>query len=289
MPVRGGGPPERMPQRLPSGMTRYTEPRHPRAPRQAGHMTTYVMWPIVVAFLISCALGGARFGWLALDGEDLDVAATKGARWFLITFPPQVLIYLLLLMRAWGGPVRLAEIQNPRPRPKMSRPRSYPIPMNSKGSRLQDTNADKWARAWARVGERARKGLRKAGERMEQPPRRRRRKAAFTQETRTVEAKVKTPETWLMETLYRDTNKMYHRCLTRRSFEIAYPEENGQALYAQYKDWWTRLGWVNVDGRGTMTWRFEEHELYESDRKLKEIAADLGFKFPGEGQDALGA
>jgi hypothetical protein len=251
-------------------------------------MTTYVMWPMVIAFLISCSLGGSRFGWLALDGEKLDISATKGARWFLITFPPQVIFYSLLLGWGWGGPVRLAKIQNPRPQSRQFKREPYPVPVNSKGSRSQDTNAEKWARAWARVGERARKGLRQAGERLEQPPRRKRqRKAAFTQDTQTVVAKVETPETWLMEELYRVTHYMYSKALTRKSFEREFQGENGQRLYAKYKKWWGPckeggLGWVWVDGRGTMTWRFEEHELYESDRKLREIAVDLGFKFPGE-------
>lgn len=244
-------------------------------------MTVHFGYPLAIALAISTLVSGAITGTSVLDGAKLDEAVTQGGRWFLILLASLGSLLLLALF-VWFVvlPLMLAKIQNPRAQPRQRKQRTRVVAINSKGSRPHDTIGDKMARAFERIGQ----GANSLGHQLERiPPPRRRNQGSFAQTTRPLTAKVEhiESETSLLEEVYRVTHYMYHRGLTRPDFELAFPGENGQAIYAKYKDIWDRLGWIELDGKKAIKqWLYEEHQLYASDRKLRQIATELGFQWP---------
>lgn len=252
----------------------------PRMPRQSGTLDREFRWPVGLALTVSIGLSA---GWLVLGllaGKSFDVAFTQSGYVFSVAF---MVLIVALPLGSWGihcyQEIRSARPERPVPRPRQSMGPPPPR-VNKRGGKPRETMQEKLERAFAKAGEQ----MRKTGEHlMSAPPTRpRTTHGRYAQDVEPIEVEVEpTPEASLMEMLYERTHRMYHRCLTRASFETAYPGLNGQAIYAECKNWWTALGWVDEDGRGTMTWRYPEHELYQGDRGLARTAERNGFVFPG--------
>jgi hypothetical protein len=263
-------------------MTQYREPHRER------HTVFNLGPPAVLALLVSFTLGAGRCAWLVLDGERMDDAVDAGARWFIILICIQMFFYPAM---TWG--VRLLErillerIRQPT-RTKPRRERRMPPIFNGPRSRRQKKtkkerregalsgigNVMRAAGSWLAPGHQPFKG----GHYAQQAQ-------ALSVKREPSRSRRQVVEESALVDLFKMVHHMYDKKLTRDSFEIEFPGENGQNLYVEYKRHWLRRGWVNVNKKGTMTsWRYEEHELYESDPALKVVAAQMGFQFPEEGQ-----
>lgn len=240
------------------------------------HIVIYFVWPMLGALTISTVVSVCRFGYVCLDtwakdrvtSQTTRMAIAQSGLWFFSLFPILISIALVLAWSAWGGPVRLAKIQNPQPRQPRERSRDRVVPINAHGGQPRDTIADRFGRAMERIAQRQERTpkLGKA--------------PGFASDTHALTAKVAPSpdvhELGLMQEIYDVTHNMYSRP-TREAFDGEY--EGGQRLYVKYKDIWARLGWVETRANQSIRFLYAERDLYLNDRMLQRVARQSGFDF----------
>lgn len=286
--MAGVGPPEGLHNRIPARVPR-PGLSLPRLPKQSQHMEIHYGWPMRCALTISGVVWFAILGISLLNGVRFDEAWKRSGTTFLYLFASLAILGIGGGVVAW---VWLTKRQTPRPvAPRPPRPRSRPIPMRGHGQRRPVTREEKRDQMLAKIGQ----GMRNAGERLldAPPPRSLQRQPAFAQEVqpvvaaRTVDdpprpAPVRSETERFYDDLFAVTSHMFKLKLTRESFgaEFTGIVTDWQGLYAEYKEIWTTLGWVEEDGRGEMHFLYEEPDLYKLDRNLYKAALRAGYKFP---------
>jgi hypothetical protein len=242
-----------------------------RRPERERKLVINLVWPTVLAFLISGVSSGARFVWLLIEDEKMEVASEKGMKLFLVLVSAQIVVYPVLTWAVWLlSPLVIESFRRPVPyrgRPRKQREKVRLVPMN--GRRSQREHRSRGKPPFAGVGD----WLREAGENLERkPPKRSNPRPSYAQTVPTVQAKRK-PEVAkpkpkangrdaFFDRLVGITHYMYPRKLTRDSFEEAFSDGSGTDRYNEFKAYWTRLDWVRLDGKLAMHWLYAESELY---------------------------
>lgn len=280
------------PPRALSPSARTVVQRPVREPRVEGHMTVHFRYPLSVALAIAGLISSAVVGTAILSGERIGAAMERGGKLFLILMAVLGSLFLVALGVAWWLLQERTTRPQASPASRQRKPKDRMAAVNRYGHSPPKSFREKLEDAFERAEERKRKSAEEAErKRRAAPPSRprARREPAFAQQVDRAVVKVESrgraltvrTEDSLQGEIYRVTHYMYNRDVTRAGFELAFPGENGQALYVKYKDIWTRLGWVELDGRGTIRgWVAPEHKLYESDPMLRRIATALGYKWP---------
>jgi hypothetical protein len=228
-------------------------------------MTVHFKWPMLLGLVICIGVGFSRCSTGALKGgEGIGDALNAGALWFSYMLAPALVAASVGAILSWHWRMKL---EHPKQVARKSKDNDRLVfvngPRSRKGNR-QESALGKAARFFG-------KGMHDSGKKPTRPKGR-----VYAETTRPARAQIVEPEPAsdlsLIEEIYETTRKMYHHKLTRQGFELVYrgdPAVNGQAWYAKYKAIWMQFGWVDVNRKGTMSWKYDEADLY---RDLSERA-----------------
>jgi len=187
---------------------------------------------------------------------------------FFILWPTLTIAGIAISVLAWGGPVRLAKIQHAEATTKTIY-KDRPILVNQRGQR-GPTIGEKMAAMLDRIKKRADEGLEPQ---LYKAPR----YQSQAQQPGMLIESPKIDEQPFWKEVFETTNTMWTKPLTRASFDEEYV--GGQkTMYPKYKDLWTRLGWVSTDGRGTMTWVYDNRDAMY--RRIPELRKMWGAHSP---------
>lgn len=239
----------------------------PSHTRQARQDRPGLSWALLAAISIASIVSLSRLGYVWIDTGESEEAVRKCGLLFFWLWPTLSTFSVVFSVWAWGGPVRIAKIQHGQSIVTKTVYKDRPIIVNQDKERAK-TIGEKMSDLVESLRERGRK------KQLAKVP-------SYAHQA--LVAKVEHPETITEEgfwqEVYRVTNEMWNKPLTRPSFDAQYV--NGQkAVYPKYKDLWHRLGWVGEKGNGAMYWLYDNRAaMYWRIPELRAIAEQDGWDF----------